>query len=53
VPKRAGDKITFSSGSDLDLKNIFIVWSVLTAGDDPSKVSIMSPGDELPENALN
>lgn len=52
VPKRAGDKITFS-GSDLDLKNIFIVWSVLTAGDDPSKVSIMSPGDELPENALD
>ena len=49
VPKRDGDTVTFS-GDDDTLKNIYIVWRVLDAGDDPAKVSVLKPGQDLPDS---
>ena len=48
VPKRNGDTIAFS-GDDDTLKNIYIVWKVLDAGDDPAKVSLLQSGQDLPD----
>lgn len=45
-PTRNGDKITLSGGK-ADLKNAFLVWHALVAGEDPTTVTLVGADDSL------